>query len=62
MDKYFEEKVSEFRYRELVGSLLYLVVCTRPYTENSVSKLERFVSKPMKRQWELLKNVLIYVK
>ena len=49
-------------YRELVGCLLYLSVCTRPDISLAVSELSRFVSDPHDSHWNLLKGVVWYLK
>jgi len=49
-------------YREAVGSLMYLMVGTRPDLAFAVSKLSCFVSGYGKEHWEAVKRVLRYVK
>ncbi len=48
-------------YRSLIGSLLYLAVCTRPDISFSVSVLARQVHAPTKHHMGLLKRVLLYI-
>ncbi len=50
------------RYREAVGSLIYLTVCTRPDLSFIVSKLSQYFSKPTEQQWSTVKHVLRYLK
>jgi hypothetical protein len=52
---------SKFPYSELVGSLLYLTVCTRPDISQSVGALSRFMSCPTVNHWHAAKSVLRYV-
>lgn len=50
------------RYREVVGSLIYLSVCTRPDLSFVVSKLSQYFSEPTDEQWVTVKHVLRYLK
>lgn len=52
---------TEVPYQRLVGSLLYLSVCTRPDIAMPVSYLSSFMSKPTRQHWELAKRVLRYL-
>lgn len=54
--------MEEFPYRELIGSLLYLGLCTRPDISYDVSQLARFVTRMLECRWEELKGVMKYVK
>ncbi|GBM71372.1 Retrovirus-related Pol polyprotein from transposon TNT 1-94 [Araneus ventricosus] len=49
-------------YRELIGSLNYLAVCTRPYIAYSVSKLSQYLTCYDKSHWLAAKRVLRYLK
>jgi hypothetical protein len=53
---------SNMPYSEIVGSLLYLAVCTRPDISHSVGMLSRFVSAPKLEHWHALKGVLRYLR
>ena len=49
------------QYRSIIGSLLYLAVCTRPDISFSVSVLARQVHAPTARHMALLKRILRFV-
>lgn len=49
-------------YRELIGSLMYLSVGTRPDISNTVSKLAQFTTCPSHTHWISAKRVLRYLK
>ena len=48
-------------YRQAVGSLIYLVSCTRPDLAFSVSKLSQFLENPSSHHWSAVKRVLRYL-
>ena len=50
------------KYREAVGSLLYLTTCTRPDLSFIVGKLSQYFSRPSLEQWTTVKHVLRYLK
>ncbi len=57
------EVMSDVRkYREAVGSLVYLSTCTRPDLSYVVSKLSQYLSEPTIEQWTTVKHVLRYLK
>ena len=57
-----EEAVEQQLYQSLVGSLMYLSVCTRPDLAYTVGILARFSSKPNRSHWMVAKRVLRYLK
>lgn len=50
------------KYREAVGSLLYLSTCIRLDLSFVVSKLSQYFSEPTEEQWSTVKHVLRYLK
>jgi len=57
-----EEPVDPTRYREIVGSLVYAMTCTRPDLSYVVTKLSQHLSKPLRCHWVAAKHVLRYLK
>ena len=49
-------------YQELEGSLMYLLVQTRPDITYAVNKLGQFASNPIKQHWTALRRILRYLK
>eukprot|EP00253_Pinus_taeda_P005362 PITA_05362 len=56
-----EENMSRVPYVSAVGSLMYVMVCTRPNIAHAVELLNRFMSKPGKDQWIAVKRVFRYL-
>jgi len=57
-----DESDDALPYREAVGSLMFLMVGTRPDLTFAIGKLSRFVSCYGKEHWAAIKRVLQYVK
>ena len=52
-----EEDMSRVPYASTVGSLMYAMVCTRPDIAHAVGVLSRYMSKPGKEDWTIVKRV-----
>ena len=50
------------RYRELIGSLIYAMTCTRPDICWIITTLSQYLSRPLKEHWIAAKHVLRYLK
>ena len=50
------------KYREVVGSLIYLMTCTRPDISWTVTRLSQKLENPGPAEWVILKHVLRYLK
>jgi len=57
-----EEKMSQVPYASVVGSLMYVMVCTRLDLAYAVSTVSRFMSNSGKQHWEAVKWVLRYLR
>ena len=57
-----DPEMSNIPYRSLVGSLMYLAVCTRPDLAMAVSSLSRYSQNPRMEHWDAAKRVLRYIK
>ena len=50
------------RYRRAVGSLMYLMLCTRPDIAYAISQLSRFAANPSEKHYAALKRLFRYLK
>jgi hypothetical protein len=56
------EPVSQLKYSQIIGCLMYITNCTRPDLACAVNKLSRFTSNPNEDHWKALNRVLRYLK
>ena len=54
-------RMESYPYRQVVGKLMYLAVCTRPDISQAVSELSRFNANPGLKHWESAMRVLRYL-
>jgi hypothetical protein len=59
---YDNDQPADNRYRQLLGGLLYLSVCTRPDIAYATSVLSRYSNDPKARHWNAAIRVLRYLK
>jgi Reverse transcriptase (RNA-dependent DNA polymerase) len=62
LTRHGENKCDTPYYGMLIGSLLYLAVCTRPDIAYAVGALARYMSDPLQEHWELAKGLLRYLR
>ena len=53
--------MTQFPYRSVIGSLLYLSLCTRPDISSAVNILSRYVSNPGMLHWQAVKFLVRYL-
>nr|GEU61594.1 retrovirus-related Pol polyprotein from transposon TNT 1-94 [Tanacetum cinerariifolium] len=56
------ERMSMVSYANAVGSLMYLMVCTRPDIAYAVSVVSRYLANSGKNHWEAVKWILKYLR
>ncbi|KAJ0621687.1 putative RNA-directed DNA polymerase [Helianthus annuus] len=56
------ESVSQLEYSRIIGSLMYLMTCTRPDLAYAVSRLSRYTSNPSEDHWKAITRVLKYIR
>jgi hypothetical protein len=56
------ESISQLRYSQIIGSLMYITNCTRLDIAFEVNKFNRFTSNPNRDHWKALTRVLRYLK
>ena len=52
----------ESKYRQAIGKLMYLMVCTRPEIVYAVFVFSRFMRQPREKHWRYVKQLLKYIK
>ena len=56
------DHMSKVSYASAIGSLMYVMVCTRLDIAHAVGVVSRFMSRPGKQHWEIVKWILRYLK
>ena len=54
--------MADIPYSQVVGSLMYAMVCTRADIAYAVNVVSRFMSNPGKLHWDAVKWVMRYLK
>jgi len=55
------QRMATVPYRQAVGSLMYLMIATRPDIATAVSKVSKFCNDPGEEHWEAVERILRYV-
>ena len=56
------EGISQVEYSRVMGSLTYLMSCTRPDIAYTVNRLSRYTSNPSADHWKAIVRVLRYLR
>ncbi|KAL3633618.1 hypothetical protein CASFOL_022380 [Castilleja foliolosa] len=56
------EEMARVPYANVVGSLMYAMICTRPDIAHAVRVLSRYMSNPGKEHWTAIKRVFRYLR
>ena len=56
------DPVDSRKYCEIIGSLIYLMTCTRPDLSYVVGKLSQYLSEPRQQHWVAAKHILKYLR
>lgn len=57
-----EAEMKNVPYREAVGSLMHIMVMTRPDISYAIGQVAQFVQNPGKQHWRAVKRILAYLK
>ena len=57
-----EDKMSKVPYALAIGSLMYVMVCTRPIIAHVVGFVSRYMSHPRTKHWNAIKWILRYLR
>ena len=57
-----KEYMSRVPYASAVGSLMYVMVCTRPDLAHAVSVVSRFMGEPGREHWQAVKRIFRYLR
>ncbi len=61
LDSDGDEASENIPYRQAIGSLIYLVTCTRPDLAFTVHRLSQYLEKPKDHHWSAVKRALRYL-
>ena len=62
MDLSNSDPVDSSKYSEIIGSLIYLMTCTRPDLSYAVGKLSQYLSESRQQHWVAAKHILKYLR
>lgn len=55
------KEMSPIPYANVVGSIIYLMICTMPDLSHAISVMSRYMTDPGKQHWKVLKRILRYL-
>jgi hypothetical protein len=56
-----EEEMEKVPYASVVGSLMYAMVCTRPYIAHASGVVSRYMENPGRDHWTVVKRIFRYL-
>ena len=56
------EDTDETKYREAVGSIMYVTVCTRPDIAYAIGQVAQYCSRPKQSHWTAVQRISAYLK
>src|SRR4051812_233254 len=56
------EIMDKVSYASAIGSIMYAMLCTRPYVAHAISLTSRYQSDPGSEHWIAFKNILKYLR
>ncbi|RVW67802.1 Retrovirus-related Pol polyprotein from transposon TNT 1-94 [Vitis vinifera] len=57
-----EHSVAQIEYAQIIGSLMYLMNCTRPDIAYAIGRLSRYTQSPNQDHWTVVHRVLKYLR
>ena len=57
-----QERMSKIPYASTIGSIMYVMLCTRPDVSYALSITSRYQSNPGESHWTVVKNILKYLR
>ena len=55
-------EMSQVAYASIVGSLMFIMICTRPDITQAMGAVSLYMADPSVEQWEVVKRILRYIK
>ncbi|KAL4342429.1 hypothetical protein GQ457_08G031100 [Hibiscus cannabinus] len=56
------ERMSQIPYASTIGSIMYVMICTRPDLSYALSMTSRYQANPGEGHWTAVKNILKYLR
>ena len=57
-----KERMPRVPYANVIGSLMYVMMCTRPDISYVIGLVSRYQSNPGHKHWSAIKTILAYLK
>ena len=56
------QDMSKVPYASVVGCLIYVMVCTRPYLAQAITRVSKFLSNPRRSHCDIIKWIFRYLR